>query len=61
MQYKLKQLATLISGESGEIIGRAEYTTGQPSYMLRYVAKDGRLTEAWWTEDAIMSANDPVA
>lgn len=30
------------SDEAGEIIGRAEYATSEPSYYLRYRAADGR-------------------
>lgn len=40
------------SGESGEIIGRAEYLHMENSYLLRYTAADGRQVEAWWAESA---------
>lgn len=41
------------SGETGVIVGRAEYTNSSNSYFVRYKASDGRATEAWWTEDAL--------
>lgn len=41
------------SGESGEVIGRAEYKTSEPSYLVRYKAMDGRATEQWWPESAL--------
>jgi hypothetical protein len=41
------------SGETGMIIGRAEYIDSDNSYLIRYKAGDGRATEAWWTEKAI--------
>jgi hypothetical protein len=44
------------SDEAGEIIGRAEYTTSEPSYLLRYKSTDGRAVESWWGESALASA-----
>lgn len=44
------------SGEKGIVIGRAEYTTSQPSYLLRYRSADGRAVEAWWSQDALVRA-----
>jgi hypothetical protein len=41
------------SGESGQVIGRAEYDTAEPSYLIRYKAGDGRQVEQWWSESAI--------
>lgn len=41
------------SGETGEIVGRAEYSTGENQYWLRYKAADGRGVESWWGESAI--------
>jgi hypothetical protein len=42
------------STEHGEVRGRAEYVDrGPPSYLVRYVAGDGRLVESWWNEDAL--------
>jgi len=44
------------SGETGFVIGRAEYLTTNPSYLIRYKAADGRQVETWWSEDAILAA-----
>lgn len=53
MKYHLDDKVTLKSGESGTVIGRAEYLNREPCYLLRYKAADGRLTEAWWDESTI--------
>lgn len=53
-KYELGQLVTLSrSDEEGEIIARAEYSTSEPSYLVRYRAGDGRQVENWWSESAI--------
>lgn len=44
------------SGETGEVIGRADYSYSECSYLLRYRAGDGRAVEAWWTESALTAA-----
>lgn len=41
------------SGETGEVIGRAEYSTAEDGYLVRYKAGDGRATESWWSESAL--------
>jgi hypothetical protein len=51
-----QQVQIKVSGEIGQIIGRAEYTTGENSYYLRYQSADGRAVEAWWTESALATA-----
>lgn len=57
MKYALKQeLRITVTAEEGEVVGRAEYTYAQPSYLLRYKAADGRATEQWWPEDAVEPA-----
>lgn len=54
MKIELKQNVTIVaSGEQGEVIGRAEYTIAEPSYLVRYKSADGRAVEAWWAEDAL--------
>jgi hypothetical protein len=54
MQFELNNEVTITaSGESGTIIGRAEYSASSPQYLVRYKAADGRAVEAWWNEDAI--------
>lgn len=44
------------SGERGEVVGRAEYTHSEDSYLLRYQSADGRAVEQWWSESAIQAA-----
>lgn len=44
------------SGETGEVIGRAEYLTSEPSYFVRYRASDGRAVQQWWEQSALHSA-----
>lgn len=46
-------VAIAASGEQGEVIGRAEYTHAERTYLLRYKAADGRAVESWWSESAI--------
>lgn len=41
------------SGETGEVIGRAEYADSSNQYFIRYKAGDGRATESWWSESAL--------
>lgn len=54
MKFSLKQQVTIVaSGESGEVIARAEYISGDPQYLVRYKAADGRAVEIWWTEAAL--------
>lgn len=43
------------SGEVGQVVGRAHYTNCNPSYLVRYVAADGRQVEAWLSEDALLA------
>lgn len=44
------------SGETGVIVGRAEYTNARNAYLLRYKASDGRAVEQWWSEEALSHA-----
>jgi len=54
MKIELKQNVTIVeSGEQGTVIGRAEYTTSDPCYLVRYKCADGRAVESWWTESAL--------
>ncbi|MEM7211877.1 MAG: hypothetical protein AAF479_08295 [Pseudomonadota bacterium] len=41
------------SGETGTIIGRAEYAASDNDYLIRYAAGDGRAVQQWWTETSI--------
>lgn len=52
--YKLGQEVKVgCSGEKGKVIGRAEYTTGENQYQLRYAQANGIGVEAWWGESAL--------
>lgn len=51
--HDLGEQVELESGEKGVIIARAEYQESEPSYLIRYVAADQRLTESWWSGRAI--------
>lgn len=56
-QFKLgQQVAIKVSGETGEVLGRAEYSTAENNYFLRYRAVDGRAVEAWWQESSLQAA-----
>lgn len=53
-KFALNQTVVIVvSGETGDIIGRAEYMCCNPSYLIRYKANDGRAVEAWWSEEAL--------
>ncbi len=51
-----EQVTVEVSGETGEVLGRAEYTTAANTYFIRYRCADGRAVEAWWQEDALKTA-----
>ncbi len=62
MKFALNAEAVITaSSEVGTIIGRAEYSASECSYLIRYKAADGRAVEAWWQESAIDSINQPTA
>lgn len=53
-KYGLKQVVKMReSEETGTIVGRAEYTDSNPTYLVRYKAGDGRQVQSWWEESAI--------
>lgn len=53
-KFQLKQMVALdTSNETGTVVGRAEYTYAEPSYLVRYKAGDGRQVDQWWTEEAL--------
>ena len=57
MKYQLNQKVSVVcSGETGIVIGRAEYATAEPGYLIRYKCGDGRAIESWWTETALAAA-----
>ena len=41
------------SYEQGEVIGRAEYTNSEPTYLVRYKDGTGCAVEKWWSESAL--------
>ena len=52
--YKLGDAVKLVlSGETGHIVGRAQFSYANPEYRIRYLAADGRQVEDWITESAI--------
>lgn len=53
-KFELKQSVKIeASQESGEVLGRCEYSTAENNYYIRYKAADGRACECWWTESAL--------
>lgn len=53
-EFEMTERAKLaLSHEEGEIIGRAEYSTSEPSYLVRYVSADGQQRESWFAESAL--------
>jgi len=53
-EYKMGDHVKLsASGETGKIIGRAEYDHTENNYLIRYMAGDGRQVEQWWAETAL--------
>lgn len=54
MKHELESTVTIIaSGETGEVIGRAEYSHSENQYQVRYKSADGRAVESWWAESAL--------
>lgn len=45
-----------VSGETGEVIARAEYTNSDPQYLVRYKNGQGCVIESWWMQDALFPA-----
>ncbi len=46
-----------VSGESGNIIGRAEYADSENCYLIRYKSADGHAVEKWWGESALAAVD----
>ncbi len=56
-KFEIGQSITVaISSEAGEVVGRAEYSASENTYLIRYKAADGRAVESWWNESALSSA-----
>lgn len=47
------QVTIQVSGETGQVIGRAEYLDGENSYFIRYKDAVGMAREEWWREGAL--------
>lgn len=43
-----QKVELVISGECGQVIGRAQYLSSDDIYLVRYKAADGRAVEGWW-------------
>ena len=53
-KFELKQIVTIVvSGETAEVIGRAEYLNGETQYLLRYKSAAGCAEEKWWSESTL--------
>jgi hypothetical protein len=53
-KYELGAIVGMVeTAESGTITGRAQFSNGENSYLVRYRAANGCQTEAWWGESAI--------
>lgn len=50
---EMVRVGTCNSSEIGEVIGRSESHCGEDNYLIRYIAGDGRATEAWWGVSAL--------
>lgn len=56
-KFELGQKVVItVSGEAGEVEGRAEYTDGEPCYYVRYKAGGGCAAEDWWREKALSAS-----
>lgn len=50
-----EQCHITVSGETGLVMGRAQYINSPNSYLLFYKAADGRAVEQWWRQDQLES------
>lgn len=58
-QFKIMEFIPPI--EAGEVIGRAEYVSAEPSYLVRYRGGDGRQVEHFIGESALVLDPRPTA
>ena len=60
--FKFSLLAAVrivASGEEGQVIGRAEYGTVEPEYLVRYRRRPGGNTvEGWLSESALRAMEE---
>ncbi len=53
-RYELGHIVQIkASGERGEVIGCAKFSSSQDQYQVRYKAADGNAVEVWWTQSAL--------
>jgi hypothetical protein len=56
-KFKLNaQVSITVSGETGTVLGRAEYTSAEDNYYVRYKGADGQAKQDWWPESALQDA-----
>lgn len=48
-----------VSGEQGQVIGRADYKHDQNYFQIRYRTSNGTATTRWWGADALLKIPDP--
>jgi len=55
-KFALGQTVSLmLSGETGIVIGRAEYAHSETGYLIRYKNAYGALVTDWWGESALVA------
>ena len=55
MKFELGAEVTIeASGEKGIVVGRAQYSTAEDQYYIRYKTADGNAIESWWTVSALV-------
>lgn len=53
-EYRVHDVVLIsVSGERGEVIGRAERESGAIEYLVRYENGYGCAVEKWWDENAV--------
>ncbi|KNC93755.1 hypothetical protein [Trabulsiella odontotermitis] len=58
-KHELSQaIQVTVSGETGHVKGRAEYTTMNNQYYIHYLAADGRGADGWFGEDELSPAKE---
>lgn len=54
LMFKLHQTVKIdVSGETGLVVARAEYDTGEDRYLIRYKNAHGTAVEQWWDRGAL--------
>lgn len=59
MEFKFslgQKVKLALSGESGDVVGRAQYLNANNNYYVRYVDAHGVQRESWWSEEALVAA-----